>query len=348
MSVPDPQTAERIDSMRGRLAGELTERHFRRRPELEARYGPRGRVKCREDAEFHLRYLAQAIALGLPQLFSEYLGWAAAMLETRNVPADDLQADMVELRQLLSEELPEAAARVQPVFAAAIQAIETARGGGEAVPIPAAAQRYLDAALREGPLEAAAVVDELVGSGVPPRSIYTDVLHPALHEAGRLWQRNQISVAEEHYCTAVTQRVLSKLYSDFRTRRPSGPLIVVACVSGELHEMGARMVCDLLELEGYRTNYLGASMPAAAIVDYACMHDARVLALSASITPHLAEVRQAIQRVRSDPRCKGMRILVGGGAFNFVPELWRLVGADSSAPDAAAALEEVRRLLPQS
>ena len=332
--------------MRGRLAAELTERHFRRRPELERRYGARGRMKCREDAEFHLRYLAQAIALGVPQLFSEYLAWAAAMLESRDVPADDLQSDMVELQQLLSEELPEAAAQVKGVFAPAIEAIAAAPAA-QAARIPEAARRYLDAALHQGPLEAAAIVDELVGSGVPPRHIYTEVLQPALHEAGRLWQRNEISVAEEHYCTAVTQRVLAKLYSDFIQRQPSGPLIVVACVSGELHELGARMICDLLSLEGYRTNYLGASMPAAAIVDYACMHDARVLALSASITPHLAEVRQAIQRLRSDSRCKGVRVLVGGGAFNLVPELWRLVGADAWAPDAAAALEEVRWLFSQ-
>ena len=108
--------------------------------------------------------------------------------------------------------------------------------------------------------------------------------------------------------------------------------------------MGARLVCDLLALEGYRTNYLGASMPAAAIVDFACMHDARVLALSASITPHLAKVSRAIRRVRSDSRCKGVGVLVGGGAFNLVPEPWRLVGADAWAPDAAAAFEAVRQL----
>jgi methanogenic corrinoid protein MtbC1 len=251
------------------------------------------------------------------------------------------------MQRLLSEELPGAAARLQAVFGPALEAIGTAHAAVGAT-IPEAAQRYLDAALHEGPLEAAAIVDELVGSGVPPREIYNDVLQPALYEAGRLWERNQISVAEEHYCTAVTQRVLAKLYSDFIQRRPTGPLIVVACVSGELHEMGARMVCDLLALEGYRTNYLGASMPAAAIVDYACMHDARVLALSASITPHLAEVRQAIERVRADARCRAIRTLVGGGAFNFVPELWRVIGADAWAPDAASALAEVPRLLSRS
>jgi methanogenic corrinoid protein MtbC1 len=344
MTGPDTQTAEHIDGSRASLARELTERHFGRRPELEKRWGERGRAKCREDAEFHLRYLAQAVALGRPELFAEYLVWASAMLESRGIPAEDLRADMAELQQLLREQLPHAAAKVESVIGTAINAI--GRGStAEDAAVPEAAQRYLDAALREGPLEASRVVDELVGKGLAPKIIYVGVLQPALYEAGRLWQRNRISVAEEHYCTAVTQRVLAKLYSDFLQERPHGPLVVVACVNGELHELGARMVCDALGLEGYKTSYLGASMPAAAIVDYACMHNARVLALSASITPHLAEVRQAIRRVRSEARCKALRIMVGGGAFNVLPDLWQAVGADAWAPDAAAAVEEVRRLL---
>jgi methanogenic corrinoid protein MtbC1 len=342
--TPAPATGDRIDAIRASLAREVTERHFRRRPELEKRYGAKGRTKCQEDAEFHVRYLAQSVALGAPELFAAYLAWAAVMLESRGIPPDDLRADMAELRELLAEQLPDAAERVGRVVAFA-----TARLGSAhlapAVAISPAAQRYLDAALREGPLEAAAVVDGLVAQGLKPGDICVDVLQPAMEQAGRLWQKNLISVAEEHYCTAVTQRVLAKLYSDSLESRARGPVVVVACVSGELHEMGARMVSDLLSLEGYRTHYLGATMPAATIADYACAHGARVLALSASIAPHLAELRQTIQRVRGDPRCKDLRIIAGGGALNIVPTLWRTLGADGWAPNAAAALEEVARLV---
>jgi methanogenic corrinoid protein MtbC1 len=340
--TPDPASGDRIDAMRASLSREVTERHFRRRPELEKRYGVRGRMKCQEDAEFHVRYLAQSVALGAPELFAGYLAWAAVMLESRGIPVDDLLTDMAELQRLLAEQLPDAAQPVDRVVALATAGI----GGGHLAPAVAmspAAQRYLDAALREGPLEAAAVVDSLVASGLKPRDICVDVLQPAMEEAGRLWQTNRISVAEEHYCTAVTQRVLAKLYSDSMENRARGPVVVVACVSGELHEMGARMVSDLLSLEGYRTHYLGATMPATTIADYACAHDARVLALSASIAPHLSELRQAIQRVRGDPRCKDLRIMVGGAALNIVPTLWRTLGADGWAPNAAVALEEVAR-----
>jgi methanogenic corrinoid protein MtbC1 len=138
---------------------------------------------------------------------------------------------------------------------------------------------------------------------------------------------------------------MARLHSDALQRRGRGPAIVVTCVAGELHELGARMVSDLLELEGYRCRYLGASMPPRAIVDFACMHGARVLAISTSITPHLGALREAIELVRTDPRSAAMKVMVGGAPFNRVPELWRVVGADAWAPDAASAISEVSRLV---
>ena len=43
------------------LAEAVVEEHYRLRPELEQRYGQRGKRYCREDAEFHLHFLAAAV-----------------------------------------------------------------------------------------------------------------------------------------------------------------------------------------------------------------------------------------------------------------------------------------------
>ena len=42
--------------------------------------------------------------------------------------------------------------------------------------------------------------------------IYRDVFQDALYEIGTLWETNQISVAEEHMGTAITQYVMSNLW----------------------------------------------------------------------------------------------------------------------------------------
>ena len=83
-----------IDAERRRLAEAVTERHYELSPELDARYGPVGREKCLEDAEFHLSYLAEALAASSPSLFADYVAWAKVMLAARGVPAEDLARNL--------------------------------------------------------------------------------------------------------------------------------------------------------------------------------------------------------------------------------------------------------------
>jgi methanogenic corrinoid protein MtbC1 len=269
------------------------------------------------------------------------------MLASRKVPKADLRADMEELRALLAEEFPHARAAIEGIMVPALACVDAAPEHVALTPISAAAEAYFTAAHNEGPVEARRVVEELAASGLSAQELYVDVLAPAMHRVGELWQANRFSVAEEHYFTAVTQRVIARLFSDRVQGRGRGPAVVVACVAGELHELGARMLCDLLELEGYNSHYLGASMPPRAIVDFAGLRGARVLALSASIAPQLGAVREAVALLRADPRCAGVKVLVGGAAFSGLPSLWRSVGADGWAPEAAGAIAEVRRLTAQ-
>lgn len=337
------ELGDRIEQASAELAAALTERHFSRRPELAARFGAKGRAKCVDDARFHIRYLAQTIALSAPALFAEYLAWARPMLASRRIPVEDLRADIVELQALLSERFPADRALVGAAIAPALERLDAAPDDLPLAPLPEPAGRFFKAALHD-PVEAALVADELVTAGQSLNSIYVEVLQPAMYRAGELWQVNRLSVAEEHYFTAVTQRVIARLFASALTCRGRGPSVVVACVAGEQHELGARMLNDLLELGGYRSLYLGAAMPPRAIVDFACLRNAKVLALSVSITPHVGSLREVIALARADPRARELRLLVGGRPFNGVPELWRAVGADGWAPDAAAALAEVQRL----
>jgi methanogenic corrinoid protein MtbC1 len=283
--------------------------------------------------------------LGLPELFSEYLVWAASMLASRGIPAETVRRDMSALMERLCTELPGSQASIRAIMGPALVDLAAGRQPLPGKLLTPAGRRYLDAALHGGPIEASRVVDELVSAGQSIAEVYVDVLQAAMHEAGRLWQANRISVAEEHYCTAVTERVMAKLYSSFLRRRPHGASVVVACAPMEQHEMGARMVCDLLALEGYTCHYLGASVPMAAIADFVCTRDAALLALSAAVAPQVTEVRGAIELVRADERCRDVKIIVGGGIFNLIPGLWRGVGADAWAPDASSARAEVTRLI---
>ena len=138
---PDLEAAA-LEEASGALAARLTERHFARWPELAARFGAMTRQRCEEDARFHLRYLAQTFALGIPELFGRYLAWAVPMLASRKVPKTDLRADMEELRALLAEEFPHALAAIDAAMIPALARVESEPEQVALTPLSAAAQAY--------------------------------------------------------------------------------------------------------------------------------------------------------------------------------------------------------------
>ena len=206
-----------------------------------------------------------------------------------------------------------------------------------------ARDRYLAAIMAGSRRDALAVVDDALAGGMEVRALYLQVFQPAMHEIGRLWQENRITVADEHLATAITQLAMSRLYEAlFGDRRDAGPLLVAACADHERHELGLRMICDLLELDGWDTVFLGASVPVEDLVQMVLERKPEVVALSASITPHLARVREAVEAIRGALPEGGPVIAIGGRAFAGDDRLAERMGADLTAKDAVEVAERLK------
>jgi methanogenic corrinoid protein MtbC1 len=118
-----------------------------------------------------------------------------------------------------------------------------------------------------------------------------EVLRGAQHEIGRLWQENRISVAEEHMATAITQLALAYLYPRMPRRDANGKKVLVACVQGETHEMGARMGADLLEMSGF-------DVPVDSLESAAAAFAPDVIVLSVVLDAHLPALDEAVAKLR--------------------------------------------------
>lgn len=202
---------------------------------------------------------------------------------------------------------------------------------------------YLDALRTGDRRHALSVVEDARASGLGLPALYLDVFQPALREIGRLWQENEITVAEEHLATAITQVAMGRLYTDFcMAASRNGFTLLAACAEQERHEVGLRMICDLLELEGWDATYLGASVPQDTLVAMVLRDSPDVLALSASIAPHLPQMRSLIEAVRAATGEKTPFILVGGRPFLADPTLAQRLGADAMAREPSEAVERLR------
>ena len=175
-------------------------------------------------------------------------------------------------------------------------------------------ERYVAAQLAGDRRAALALIDEGLDGGLSAAELQLEVVQPAQYEIGRLWQENRITVAQEHLATAISQLVLAHLYRHLPRDASNGKRVLVACVEGELHDMGARVAADHLEMAGYAVQYLGANVPTTDLVAMVRQHPPDLLALSASMPAHLPAVKDAVTRVCAATG-NGVPIALGGRAF---------------------------------
>lgn len=197
---------------------------------------------------------------------------------------------------------------------------------------------YLAALRRGDRREALRVAQSALAAKIDIRDLYMDVFQSAMQEIGHLWEMNQLTVAQEHLATAITQSVMAQLYGHIFTRPFIGRTLLATCIGGELHELGIRMVADFFEMEGWDVYYLGANVPTDEVVGALRERQVDLLGISASLNSHVKLARELIGAVRASPVGRDIKIMVGGQPFNRAPHLYETIGADFTAPNAREAV----------
>jgi MerR family transcriptional regulator, light-induced transcriptional regulator len=121
---------------------------------------------------------------------------------------------------------------------------------------------------------AQAVLDSLL-SMTTLDIVLAEVVLPYLHELGERWEHGEVSVAQEHFASAVLRGRLLGLARGWG--RGFGPRALLACLPGEQHDLGLIAFGLALRARGWRIAYLGGDMPidsisgAAHVVEPACV-----------------------------------------------------------------------------
>lgn len=344
--------AERILAGLSVLTEQTVARNLAANPQLETQFGPTVRAAMNRDTDFHLRHLAEAVGNANPKIFSDYLDWLKVLLAGYGVGTKDIALTMTCLRDTVVDELGPACK--EAVLDAMAPGLASLAGYPRELPPfvqldqphSGLANLYLSTLLKGKRRDAEGYILNMVRAGIGVDEIYIHVFQRTQREVGRLWQLNHISVAQEHFCTAVTQALMSRLYPMMlESRRPEARRLrcLATCVAGDLHALGMNMVSDFLEMNGWECLYTGANTPTPAIIDLLRRDRFDVLLISATMTFHVSAARDLIKAVRGTPGLRRVRVVVGGNPFNEHPRLWRDIGADAHAADAPSAIEVLNR-----
>ncbi len=207
---------------------------------------------------------------------------------------------------------------------------------------------YLETILSGRRQAALAVMESALAQGHQLPDLYLHVIETAQRSLGELWAEGRISVAEEHMASAVTQTVLTFMYPRLPRSKQARGVAVVTGVEGELHQIGAHMVADLLDADGWDVRFLGTQLPHEGIVDLVRSSEARLVGISCTMPFNLAATADLIRGLRGIEDAPSFSIVVGGSAFHASPVAWRKVGADASASDLFSARETARTLAERS
>ena len=207
------------------------------------------------------------------------------------------------------------------------------------------AREYLETSLSGSRREASDLILKAARTSMTIRELYRDVIQPSQRELGALWETGQITVAQEHVVTGITQSAIAHLYSQFPFASQNGLRALIACAPGELHELGARMVADFLELEGWDVVFLGASTPIPDVIRAVLDHEAHIFGISATIAFNLPAAMELISDMRKASRAHPVRIVAGGRAFGLSGRMPGQLGADGYSPDAEDAPHLFQQLL---
>lgn len=210
---------------------------------------------------------------------------------------------------------------------------DTSRRRADAVAAPL--ERAFGEALRSGdPAATTRAVQEVLGAGLSAAEAQTRVIAPAMRWIGELWERGEISVADEHLATALSYQALTILYPELLRRGiRCGRVVLVGAPRGEHHVLGLRMAADILEGAGYDVRYLGADVPAAAVAGWVVEHEPAAVLLGLTMPsagPALTDLLARVHEVRPEAR-----LLVGGQG---VPARLRAIPGIAYVPDTEGLL----------
>jgi DNA-binding transcriptional MerR regulator len=172
------------------------------------------------------------------------------------------------------------------------------------------------------------------------------LLTPALEEIGRLWATGEVGVTVEHFCTTLIRGQIANLYH-LASGAQTGPLVLVGCAPGELHEIGPFMLALFLRRTGFRVAYLSQSVEPESLAQTMLAARPACVLLSATLpafAERLAEVGTALGHARGARSQPPM--FFGGQAFTADPDLARRLPGEPLLLNALEAAQELRKRLP--
>lgn len=326
------------------LAQTSFEREKKENPEYFASLTPRVDRIIYRDTRYNIDFLYTAFLLHEDKIVRDYAVWLYQLMVSvlpRQTPEETtgyvIEHFEVIRRSVLETVSKEKQPEMLRLLDIAIESVRNAAPPERDVTLhgsryEAEIEQYMDSMFQKDNRRTFYLVQKFIEQGIPLNDVYVEIIAESMRRIGELWHTAQITVDTEHYCTSLTQMAMAQLYPVLFASERKNKTLLCACPGTELHEMGARMVADLFEHDGWDSIYLGAAVPEDAMLESVEENQPDLVALSVTMPQHLLACRDLVSRLKEvHPE---LRVAVGGKAFESTHEIWKQWPVDFYAPDA--------------
>ena len=256
-----------------------------------------------------------------------------------------LATDMLKVKRDSDLRYIEFASRLQPVTGSAPARNSSQGSGGATATLEPQTHldRLIDAVLKGNRNGIAAMTEQALSEGEDPGRLLNEGLLPAIGRVGDLFEQKkyflpQLIASAEAMKNAI-EVLEPRLLKDQNTE--SMPVIVIATVEGDIHDIGKNLVALMLKNYGFKVVDLGKDVPKETIIQAAREHHADIIALSALMTTTMQRMREVVTLARQEGITA--KIMIGGAVIT--QEYADEIHADGYSKDAAEAVKLARRLL---
>lgn len=139
------------------------------------------------------------------------------------------------------------------------------------------------------------------------REIFTSVFIPLLNELGLLWQTDTISPAHEHFMSNLIKQKIYINTEKLQIIEPSrkDKTFVLFLPENEIHELGLLFLNYEINLRGYKTIYLGQTMPIDNLVDILKYYDSLIFVSYFTVSPNKDELNKYMERFVTEVNLAG-------------------------------------------
>ncbi|MCA0150014.1 MULTISPECIES: cobalamin B12-binding domain-containing protein [Rossellomorea] len=148
-----------------------------------------------------------------------------------------------------------------------------------------------------------------IDSKIDNFTFYEKIIKPSMYRIGELWEKNQITVADEHLATATLKYLLATIFTH-QEALENQPKALLFCIEGEHHSLGLELANEVFKEKQWNTRYLGANVPVKDALTFISVWKPHAIGISIGMTTELTRLKECIQEIRAHH--KEIDILVGG------------------------------------